>query len=221
LSSAGKALTPPKYRIIIINDDHIRSFHRKVSMSRLGSTHALSSGLGRFVDRMNAAIRLSIAGLLAAMCACALLQVLVRLALDFFKLDFSVPWSEELARYAMIWLIFLGAAHACRRSQLISLTIVVERVPPQVRQVASVLAALVCIAFYAMLIKVGFTAIRAGAVEMSPVLQFPKAYVYAAMPIGAAAMILNTLAMLAESFGWIADTGAEVKPAGAELGSAQ
>ena len=40
-------------------------------------------------------------------------------------------------------------------------------------------------------------------VPPGPVLQFPKAYVYGAMPVGAAAMILNTLALVAEGFGWI------------------
>ena len=64
-------------------------------------------------------------------------------------------------------------------------------------------AALVCAAFYLLLLQVGLVAIRAGFVEMSPVLQFPKAYVYGAMPVGAAAMILNTLALVAEGFGWI------------------
>jgi TRAP-type C4-dicarboxylate transport system permease small subunit len=103
----------------------------------------------------------------------------------------------------MIWLIFLGAAYACRRDQLISLTIVVDNLPIRLKRIANLAAALVCIAFYAMLVQVGLASIRSGFIEMSPVLQFPKAYVYAAMPIGGTVMILNTLAFLAENLGWI------------------
>jgi len=172
-------------------------------MRRDDPPHALRVGIARFVDGTNAAIRVLIAALLAGMCACALLQVIVRLVLDSVGLNLSVPWSEELSRYFMIWLIFLGAAYACRHAQLIALTVVVENIPAPLRRLANMAAALVCIAFYALLIYVGLAAFRAGFVEMSPVLQFPKAYIYVAMPIGGAVMILNTLAFLAEGWGWI------------------
>jgi TRAP-type C4-dicarboxylate transport system permease small subunit len=172
-------------------------------MRRDDPPHTLRVGIARFVDGANAALRVVIAALLAGMCACALLQVIVRLVLDSVGLNLSVPWSEELSRYFMIWLIFLGAAYACRRAQLIALTVVVENLPAPLRRMANAITALVCIAFYGLLIHVGLAAFRAGFVEMSPVLQFPKAYVYAAMPIGAAVMIVNTLAFLAERAGWI------------------
>ncbi|MBL8705220.1 MAG: TRAP transporter small permease [Rhodospirillales bacterium] len=193
---------------IIINDDRYLlrcrcSLAQQAAMRRDDPPHILRVGIARLVDGTNAAIRALIAALLAGMCVCALLQVTVRLALDSLGLNLSVPWSEELSRYFMIWLIFLGAAYACRRAQLIALTVVVENIPAPLRRIANVMAALVCIAFYVLLIKVGLAAFRAGFVEMSPVLQFPKAYIYAAMPIGGAVMILNTLACLAESWGWI------------------
>ncbi len=172
-------------------------------MRRDSPLNTLRAAVGSFVDRINATIRIAIAALLAGMCVCALLQVIVRLVLDSFGLNLSVPWSEELSRYFMIWLIFLGAAYACRRDQLISLTVVVDNLPVPLRRIANLAAAFVCIAFYAVLIQVGVTSIRSGFIEMSPVLQFPKAYVYAAMPIGGAVMILNTLAFLAENLGWL------------------
>ena len=191
-------------------------------MRRVDASPVPGTTLGRAVDGMNAAIRIVIAALLAGMCALALLQVVVRFVLDALGINLSVPWSEELARYFMIWLIFLGAAYGCRRGQLISLTLVVDNVPPKVRRIAGVLSALVCVAFYLLLVQVGLVAIRAGLVEMSPVLQFPKACVYAAMPIGAAAMAINTLALIAEGFGWIGAPAAHGKPGvGSEPGDAQ
>jgi len=166
----------------------------------------------RLIDGMNAAMRAAIAVLLAGMSICAMIQVIVRLVLDTMGANFSVPWTEELSRYMMVWLIFLGAAYACRRAQLISLTIVVDRLPAQAQAAATTICALLCVAFYALLIQVGISAFRTGFIEMSPVLQFPKAYVYAAMPVGAAAMILNTLAFLAESRGWIGRPTGDAAP---------
>lgn len=180
-------------------------------MSQPNLIPPLGAAFARLVDGMNAAMRAAIAVLLAGMSVCAIIQVIVRLALDALGANFSVPWTEELSRYMMVWLIFLGAAYACRRAQLISLTIVVDRLPARAQAAAMAACALVCVAFYALLVQVGIVAFRTGFIEMSPVLQFPKAYVYAAMPVGAAAMIINTLACLAESRGWIG------RPAGDEI----
>jgi TRAP-type C4-dicarboxylate transport system permease small subunit len=180
------------------------------------STHSNSSPPGapvtRLIDGMNAAMRAAIALLLAGMSICAMIQVIVRLVLDTMGANFSVPWTEELSRYMMVWLIFLGAAYACRGAQLISLTIVVDRLSGRLQAAATTICALLCVAFYALLVQVGISAFRTGFIEMSPVLQFPKAYVYAAMPVGAAAMIINTLAFLAENRGWIGRPAGDAAP---------
>lgn len=186
-----------------------------ISMTKPSPSTPPGAAFARLVDGMNAAMRAAIAVLLAGMSVCAMIQVIVRLVLDTMGANFSVPWTEELSRYMMVWLIFLGAAYACRRAQLISLTIVVDRLPARVQAAAMTICALVCVAFYALLVQVGIAAFRTGFIEMSPVLQFPKAYVYAAMPVGAAAMILNTLAFLAESWSWIAHpAGDDIAPDG-------
>src|SRR4051794_16746577 len=154
--------------------------------------------LAQLVDRLNRLIGVLVALLLAAMCVCAFAQVMVRLVLGIFGINIAAPWSEELSRYFMIWLIFLGGAYACRNAQMISLTFVSERIPPYLHRYADALAALICVVFYALLVRVGLKAMEFGWIEQSPVLQFPKAWVYLAMPIGAAAMIVNTLTLLVE-----------------------
>ncbi len=169
-----------------------------VSTSSAPTTFPYSRPFYWLVDAINRTIYYAIATLLAGMFICSLMQVLVRLVLDVFGINLSVPWSEELSRYFMIWLIFLGAGYGCRQAQLISLTILIARVPAKLHRVADALVALVCIGFYALLVKVGFDAMKFGWIEKSPVLQIPKAYIYLAMPVGATVMALNTIALLAE-----------------------
>lgn len=161
-------------------------------------------GISALANSINSLIYYAVAGLLFGMFICAFLQVIVRLVFDWFGINLPMPWSEELSRFFMIWLIFLGAGYACRGAQLISLTLVVDRMPKSIHRAADGIAAAICIAFYALLVKVGLDAMRFGWIETSPVLQLPKAYVYLAMPVGAAVMIINTLAFLAERgmFGW-------------------
>lgn len=150
------------------------------------------------VDGLNKVIAVLIALLMAAMCVCAIIQVTVRLLLGALGINLSVPWSEELSRCFMLWLIFLGGAYACRHAQMISLTFVSDRLPEFLHRYADALTAIICVAFYALLVRVGFLTMKFGWLEMSPVLQFPKAYVYLAMPVAAAVMIVNTLALLIE-----------------------
>lgn len=152
----------------------------------------------RLVDALNKVAFYLIGALLAGMCVLALLQVVVRQVLTTFDINLSVPWSEEVGRYSMIWLIFLGAAYACRAAQMIALTFAVEALPLPWQRYVDALVAVVCIAFYALLVKVGIQAVEFGWIERSPVLQFPKAYVYLAMPVGAVLMIANTIVGLVE-----------------------
>jgi TRAP-type C4-dicarboxylate transport system permease small subunit len=151
------------------------------------------------VDRLNLVLTYVIGLLLAVMTVAVLTQVLVRFVLTAAGINISAAWTEELARYALIWVVFLGAAIGCRRRQLISLEFVVRWLPSLPGQGLVYLGLLVCLGFFGLLISVGLAFMELGAVETSPVMQVPKAWVYAAMPAGASLMILNTAVLMAET----------------------
>lgn len=151
------------------------------------------------VDRLNLALTWLIGLLLAAMAFAVLVQVTVRFVLTAIGLNLSAAWTEELARYLLIWIVFLGAGIGCRRRQLISLEFVVRRLPSLPGQGLVHLGLLACLGFFALLVSVGLAFMELGAVETSPVMQIPKAWVYAAMPAGAGLMILNTATLMVET----------------------
>jgi TRAP-type C4-dicarboxylate transport system permease small subunit len=151
------------------------------------------------VDRLNLVLTYLIGLLLAVMTVAVLTQVLVRFVLTAGGINLSAAWTEELARYVLIWIVFLGAAIGCRRRQLISLEFIVQRMPPLPGQGMVYLGMIICVCFFALLISVGLAFMELGEVETSPVMQIPKAWVYAAMPAGAALMILNMATLAAET----------------------
>jgi TRAP-type C4-dicarboxylate transport system permease small subunit len=106
---------------------------------------------------------------------------------------------EELARYALIWIVFLGAGVGCRKGQLISLEFVVRALPRLPGQIAKHAGYLMCIGFFGLMVSVGVAFVELGRVETSPVMNLSKAWVYWAMPAGASLMILNTAAFMAEA----------------------
>jgi TRAP-type C4-dicarboxylate transport system permease small subunit len=151
------------------------------------------------VDRLNLLLTYAIGLLLAVMTAAVFTQVMVRFVLTTAGINISAAWTEELARYALIWIVFIGAGIGCRRRQLISLEFVVRALPSLPGQGVVHLGLLLCLGFFGLLISVGLAFMELGEVETSPVMQIPKAWVYAAMPAGAALMILNTAALMAET----------------------
>lgn len=153
----------------------------------------------RLVDRLNLVLTYLIGILLAVMTVAVFTQVMVRFVLTAIGINLSAAWTEEVARYVLIWIVFLGAGIGCRKRQLISLEFVVRALPSLPGQGLVYLGQVVCIGFFALLIAVGLDFVQLGAVESSPVIQIPKAWVYAAMPVGAALMILNIVALTAET----------------------
>lgn len=151
------------------------------------------------VDRLNQVLTWFIGLLLAVMTFAVFTQVMVRFVLTAIGWNFSAAWTEEVARYVLIWIVFVGAGIGCRRRQLISLEFVVRALPSLAGQAVVHLGLLACIGFFALLISVGLAFMDLGAVETSPVMQIPKAWVYAAMPVGAALMALNTFVLIAET----------------------
>jgi TRAP-type C4-dicarboxylate transport system permease small subunit len=151
------------------------------------------------VDRLNLGLTYLIGLLLAVMTFAVLTQVLVRFVLTAAGINLSAAWTEEVARYVLIWIVFLGAGIGCRKRQLISLEFIVRWLPSLPGQAIVHLGLLACIGFFGLLISVGLAFMELGAVETSPVMQVPKAWVYAAMPAGASLMLLNTAVLMAET----------------------
>jgi TRAP-type C4-dicarboxylate transport system permease small subunit len=156
-------------------------------------------GVLRVVDGLNRLLTGLVGLLLAAMAASVFGQVMVRFVLTSLGINISAPWTEELARYLLIWIVFLGAGIGCRKGQLISLEFVVRALPWLPGQVAKHAGCLVCIGFFGLLVSVGMAFVELGRVETSPVMNLSKAWVYWAMPAGASLMILNTAAFMAEA----------------------
>lgn len=153
----------------------------------------------RGIDGLNRLCTALVGLLLGVVTVAVLGQVMVRFVLTAAGLNVSAPWTEEIARYALIWMVFLGAGVGCRKAQLIALEIVVHALPGRAGQALRWLALIACVGFFALLVQVGIPFAELGETERSPVLQITKDRVYWAMPVGCGLMILNTLALMLET----------------------
>jgi TRAP-type C4-dicarboxylate transport system permease small subunit len=151
------------------------------------------------MDRVNAVATVLVAVLLAIVAIAVMGQVTVRFILTAFGINISAPWTEEIARYTLIWMVFLGAAIGVRHARMIALEFGVRKLPKGVGVPLRYAVMIKSMAFFGLLFWVGMDFLELGRSERSPVLGITRDYVYWAMPVGMVLMILNSLALIAET----------------------
>jgi len=127
--------------------------------------------------------------ILAAMAVMVFANVVLR-----FTTSHSILWVEEVSRYLMIWLTFLGSGVVLRYGAHIGIDTLQERFPrgaPAVRLIIFVLL----IGFFAAMVWLGVRYAMLTWGQTTPVLEIPIGAVYLAMPIGFALMIVHLLLM--------------------------
>lgn len=61
--------------------------------------------------------------------------------------DASFPWSEELSRYLLIWITYLGAAAVTRDRAHIRVEVLIDRLNPAMRRFLEIVVGLLCLVF--------------------------------------------------------------------------
>lgn len=113
-----------------------------------------------------------------------------------YVLNDAIQWSEEVSRYAFIWIVFLGAPLGILRGIHIGMDILYRQASPRVQIVLSVVSHAGMLFFFYFLFRMGLEAVQLGRFQLTPALQISKAWVYAVIPIGGALMMLATLRRL-------------------------
>src|SRR5688572_12808861 len=115
-----------------------------------------------------------------------------------YLLNFSIIWVEELTRYMMVWVGFLGSGLVLRLGAHVAVDALQDVLPaPAARALRAAIVLALAVTFAAML----WLGIRYAAFawdQRTAVLDWSTGAVYLAIPIGAALMLLH-LAFIARS----------------------
>ena len=129
--------------------------------------------------------------IMAVMVINVLWQVLSR-----YILGVPSSFTDELARYLMIWVGVLGAAYVSGRSMHVAIDVVQSRTGEKTKRrlVALVYLLIILFAFFAMVIggsRLVYISYILG--QISPALQIPLAVVYAVIPLSGLLIIYYKL----------------------------
>lgn len=127
--------------------------------------------------------------------ACLLLNVSVVLFGVVMRYGFAASpiWTDELARYALIWAVMLAGAAAVRRGEHMQIDLLVEALPPVPARVVDAVRRLVIVAVLAFMTVMG--AYYAGKVwgMTTLALNVPRTIPIASVPLGMGLMLVQYL----------------------------
>ncbi len=110
----------------------------------------------------------------------------------------AVGWTEEVARFLLVWITFLAGTLAFQRGRHIAVTFAVDALPLRLRSLARFAALAVVLAFMITLIVIGYRYMQVQSFQKSAALRLSMTYVYAVIPLSATIMAWYALVDMLE-----------------------
>lgn len=153
---------------------------------------ALLAGMARSLDRV---VGVVVVFLLVVMLVTTSAGVFWR-----YILNSALSWSEELGRYLLVWVSFLGAALATYRGAHIGIQAFLNLLPSALRRWIDRVVDALIILFMAAVLVGGIEILPATAIRIAPTLSIRMNIPYLVVPISAAIILLEVLVHLVEGF---------------------
>ena len=144
------------------------------------------SALERLSATLNGWIEYLLFGIGLSMTVVVAVQVFFR-----YGLNQSLFWSEELARYLLVWLSFLGASVAYRRKAHPGIDILQAKMPAVLQRLSAITVHLASLALFIVMIVYGYRFAYFVRLQISPALYLPKWIVFSIIPISGFILMIH------------------------------
>jgi TRAP-type C4-dicarboxylate transport system permease small subunit len=118
----------------------------------------------------------SIAGLLLVFTIVVFLQVITR-----FVIKMPLPWTEEVARFLFIWMVFLGSAVGVRKVLHYRIVMLIDTLPEKARSILDVFVTLFILVFFWLVMVTAFDFNSTIKMQKSPVMQISMGFPYSSV----------------------------------------
>lgn len=140
-------------------------------------------------ERLNWVIERVCALLVAVMVLAVWLGVLARYVFNWQE----ITWTEEFARYVMIWAALLAVSCGVYHREHVGLMLLLESLPGKIHHLVRLVLDLIGIVFFAILVYYGFNMAREGLTQYAMIFDMNMAVPFAAVPVAAALAALQQL----------------------------
>lgn len=149
-----------------------------------------ASLLDRLSRTLNATIEKSLFVIGFGMASIVAVQVFFR-----YVLNHSLFWSEELARFLLVWLTFLGASVAYHRRAHPGIDTVTLLFPTGLKKTAVICVHLASLTLFSVMIVYGCQFAYFVRLQISPALYLPKWIIFSIVPFSGGVLMLHALAL--------------------------
>jgi TRAP-type C4-dicarboxylate transport system permease small subunit len=112
----------------------------------------------------------------------------------------SIPWTEEISRYLMIWTSFLGLGVAYRKRELIAVKLLTDLLPKKMFRIALFVSDILCSIFLVVVVYYGVKLCVQNSDQVSAAARIPTSIVYAAIPVGGVIYLFFSLESILDFF---------------------
>lgn len=144
------------------------------------------NGISEVIDRV---FRVIVMITVAIMGISIVAQVFCR-----YVLNSPLVWSEELARYAMVWMTFYGVSVALRQNSLARVDIFVDMLSAKGKKIVLLIADFMVLFVSIVVLVYSVRLVMEPSVQnqVSPALRLPMQLIYSCMPIGMAGVVYQS-----------------------------
>ena len=142
----------------------------------------------RASDTINRWTEMAVLVIISAMAVDVLIEVIFR-----YVLLLPLFWTEEFARYCLVWSSLLAAGIAIKRGQHVAVTFVAEKFPKNIRAVAGLGGNILTATLLAVILWGGLYLVILTRHQISPAMRLPMSLPYMAVPTGSAIMLFHVL----------------------------
>jgi TRAP-type C4-dicarboxylate transport system permease small subunit len=142
----------------------------------------------RIVDAIAVLVRTVILLQAAAIFAIIIVTVVTR-----YGFSYVVSWSEEVPRYLLIWISFLGAAACVDLRDHIAFDYLYKRFPARLRALVQLLINLAIFGFGWIMLVYGVRFVEQFGSDFMESIPFTNVWYYTALPVSGALMMLYSL----------------------------
>lgn len=121
------------------------------------------------------------------------LQVFMR-----YVMGSSLAWSEELARFSFIWMVYIGISYGVKKQRHIKVDVMLIALKGKAKIVLNMISNIIFLGFAIVIIyygqEIAFRILELG--QRSPGLRIPMGLVYLATPVGMGLTVIRLIQQL-------------------------
>jgi TRAP-type C4-dicarboxylate transport system permease small subunit len=142
----------------------------------------------RAIDLLSALVRVVI-----LLQAAAIFAIIITTVVTRYGFNYVLSWSEEVPRYLLIWISFLGAATCVDLRDHIAFEYLLDRFPARLRVAVQVLINVAIFGFGWIMLLYGVKFVQAFGSDFMESIPFTNVWYYTALPVSGALMMLYSL----------------------------